>query len=75
MTWVWEWEKELPLSQNKCCISTAQVSMVVETPVQLGDKTDHLKINDAAKIQHLFLDKGSIYLVFDLKGRKCYYNS
>ena len=48
----------LPLSQNKCCIPTAQVSMVVETLVQLGDKIDHLEINDAAKMQHLFLDRG-----------------
>ena len=44
----------LPLSQNKCCIPTAQVSMVVETLVQLGDKIDHLEINDAAKMQHFF---------------------
>ena len=50
----------LPLSQNKCCIPTAQVSMVVDALVQLGDKTDHLEINDAAKMQHLFWDRGSI---------------
>ena len=33
--------------------------MVVETPALLGDKTDHLKINEAANMQHLFLDGGS----------------
>ena len=32
----------LPLSQNKCCIPTAQISMVVDALAQLGDKTDHL---------------------------------
>ena len=36
--------------------------MVVESPVLLRDKTAHLKINDAAKMQHLFLDRGSIDL-------------
>ena len=40
-------------------ISTAQVSMVVGTPAYSGDKTDHLKINNAAKMQHLFWDRGS----------------
>ena len=51
----------LPLSQNKCCIPTAQVNMMVNTPAQLGNKTDHLKMNGAAKIQHLFWGRGSIY--------------
>ena len=47
----------LPLSQNKCCIPTGQVSMMVQTSAQIRDKTNHLKINGAAEIQHLFFDR------------------
>ena len=50
----------LSMSKNKCYISTAHVSKKVETPAYIGDKTDPLKINNAAEIQHLFLDGGSI---------------
>ena len=44
--------------------------MVVETLAQLGDKTDHFEINDAAKMQHLFWDRGSIVFSSFLKINK-----
>ena len=43
------------------------MSMVVETPASIRDKTDHLKINDAAKMQYLFWDRGST--LFKMPGR------
>ena len=32
-----------------------------DTPAQLGDETDHLKITDAGEIQHLVLDRRIVF--------------
>ena len=44
------------------CFGTVQVGRSVwfKTPVRLGDKTNHLKINHIGEVHHLFWDRRSI---------------